>query len=82
VGTVLLIAKDGRASGWVIDRERGLVITDCHVIDKDDEPRMIFPEMCDGRVIVEPDHYAKQKKYLVGTVVLKDKERDLALVSR
>ncbi len=79
-GTVLIVVNGGNGSGWVIDRERRLVVTNYHVIEKDDEPFVYFAEARNGRVIAERSHYARKKEYVVGAVVFKDKARDLAIV--
>jgi S1-C subfamily serine protease len=79
-GTVLMLVNNGQGSGWIIDRERRLLVTNYHVIEKTDEPRIVFPETRDGRVIAERIHYVPKKNYPVGAVVYKDRLRDLALV--
>jgi S1-C subfamily serine protease len=81
LGTVFIRIKGGQASGWIIDRERRLVLTNCHVVDKDDKPAVLFPEFRDGRLIAERAHYLRNKSDVMGTVVLKDENRDLAVVS-
>jgi S1-C subfamily serine protease len=86
-GTVLVVARSGQGSGWiqgsgwVIDQDRRLVLTNYHVVANDDTPLVLFPEIRDNRVISERGYCLQQKNYLTSAVVLRDADRDLAVVS-
>jgi len=79
-GVVWVDVSDGHGSGWVLDRERRLIVTNHHVIEKDAEPCVVFPEVRDGRVIAERAFYITQKKFFVGRVVMDDARHDLAII--
>ncbi|MFL5330801.1 MAG: S1C family serine protease [Gemmataceae bacterium] len=85
-GVVMIICQSevddemSSGSGWVIDKQRRLIITNHHVIANCPQPVVIFPEFVNDRVIAEPDHYADKSKLHRGKVILDDKQRDLAVI--
>jgi tetratricopeptide (TPR) repeat protein len=77
---VLIHVGPGAGSGWVVDRDRKLIVTNHHVISTAESVRVYFPAWKDGQLITEPAHYLKKEKPVVGTVVDSDPSVDLALV--
>jgi S1-C subfamily serine protease len=78
--TVLIVPSTGGGTGWVVDRDRGLVVTNEHVVGRDAEVAVIFPEYdADGRPLAEPVHYAKARR-VRAEVIDADGPRDLALL--
>lgn len=68
-------------SGWVVDRERRLVVTNHHVVKLRDVVLIHFPAYRDGQVIAERSHYlANVTKAVRGRVLDSDTQRDLAVI--
>lgn len=70
----------GLGTGWLLDEAQRLVVTNDHVVSGQDELEVDFPEMKDGQPIVEPEHYLRKRTRIVGTVIHRDHDRDLALL--
>ncbi|QDU26430.1 Putative serine protease HtrA [Anatilimnocola aggregata] len=79
-------AGAGMGTGFVVDVDRCLVVTNEHVVKGFsergyDEMIVHFAEQdAEGRTIVEPLHYVKQPDALKGEVIHRDVARDLALI--
>src|SRR5262245_9789790 len=69
-------------SGVVIDTERRLVVTNYHVVEEREEVLVFFPTGQGKQLQADPLHYHKNAKKLglIGTVVLRDPLRDLAII--
>lgn len=67
-------------TGWVVDAEKGLLVTNQHVVDGVDEIDVYFPVKKDGKVVLEQDHYLENVDPVIGHVVDRSTEVDLALV--
>jgi S1-C subfamily serine protease len=86
--TVWVIAPIGdkmvaTGTGSVVDHSRHIVLTNYHVVGKNDQVTVIFPVFQKGKVIPERDFYMKlyvSGAGAKGTVIAKDKKRDLALI--
>ncbi len=84
--TAWVLAKnsEGTSSGTgvFIDAERKLLVTNAHVVGDARATVIFFPEMKDGKPIVERSHYLTNVRKLGvrGQVVAVDRKRDLALV--
>jgi S1-C subfamily serine protease len=66
-GTVMFLCRhaDGTAtqgSGWVIDCQRKLIVTNHHVIKGAKEIVVVFPEFRNGRPIAEQSHYVNMRE--------------------
>lgn len=84
--TTWVLAKnsDGTSSGTgvFIDKEKKLVVTNAHVVGDSRNTVVFFPEVKDGRPVVDRDHYLENVKKLGirGRVIAVDRKRDLALI--
>jgi S1-C subfamily serine protease len=79
--TVLVASPAGVGTGWIVDAEKKLVITNKHVVGKSDAANVIFPIYKDGQVVTDLTIYQQQNHRAVkGKVIARDEKRDLALV--
>lgn len=84
--TTWVLAKnsDGTSSGAgvFIDTDKKLVMTNAHVVGDARNTVVFFPEVKNGRPIVDRDHYLENVKKLgiKGRVIAVDRKRDLALI--
>jgi Tfp pilus assembly protein PilF len=77
--TALILTPTGGGTGWVVDADRGLLVTNEHVVSRHGEVEVIFPEYgTDGRPIAEPAKYGARR--LKAEVIDADGPRDLALI--
>ena len=68
-------------SGWVVDRERRLVVTNHHVVKLRDVVLIHFPAYRDGQLIAERKFYLDNvTKAVRGRVLDSDAQRDLAVI--
>lgn len=75
----VIIPGKGWGTGWVVDLDRRLIITNCHVVGDSGYVDVIFPEYDkSGKVISERDHYKNKKG--PGYVTQRDAGRDLAII--
>jgi tetratricopeptide (TPR) repeat protein len=78
--TVLIAPPTGGGTGWIVDRDRGLIVTNEHVVGRHDKIDVIFPEYDkDGRALAEPVRYGKARR-IPAEVIDTDGPRDLALL--
>lgn len=80
--TVLIVTDtDGLGTGWIVDKDRRLVITNYHVIDDSSQVVVIFPFYRGGHLVTEQDYYLKNVQNLQraqAQIVDADPARDLA----
>ncbi|MBY0523527.1 MAG: serine protease [Gemmataceae bacterium] len=69
----------GTGSGWVVDLERKLVVTNHHVVENEDKVTIIFPVFKNGKLVVEKTAYADERG-VRGKVLDTDVARDLAVI--
>lgn len=67
-------------SGWVLDKNKRLLVTNDHVIAGMDVVSVYFPVWEAGKLNRDDAHYLKNVKALKATVIDRDKNRDLALL--
>lgn len=79
-GTALILTPTGSGTGWVVDLEQRLLVTNEHVVTSHAEVNVYFPLMKDGKPIAEPAHYGKHAKKYVAEVIDADVIRDLAVI--
>lgn len=77
--TVYVGVPNGGGTGWIVDREKKLIVTCEHVVESFPVVQIVFPRYENGRVVTSRTAYATAKP-VAGRVVLVDKARDLALV--
>lgn len=65
-------------TGWVLDADRRLIVTNQHVVDEHETVSLRFPKFDDGRVVSDPDAYTDEA--MRGRVVDSDVAYDLAVV--
>jgi S1-C subfamily serine protease len=72
----------GRGTGWVVDREQKLLITNKHVVGTKTEVTVYFPLFENGEVVTRLSAYLEQSQTLAikGKVLYRDEKRDLALI--
>lgn len=69
-----------RGSGWVVDRERKLVVTNHHVIGLARKAKVYFPVTEDMSLVTERNRYLSDYAPITATVFLDEPTRDLALL--
>ena len=80
-GTALVITPTGSGTGWVIDLEQRLLVTNDHVAGAHEKVEVIFPAYDkDGRPVAEKDLYRKHARRYVADVIDSDGPRDLAVI--
>src|SRR5204863_375339 len=60
-GVVLVLVDDGSGSGWLIDRERRLIVTNHHVAGTSDEIRVYFPRFENGELVTSRAAYVQKR---------------------
>ena len=79
-------ATEGRGAGWLVDRERRLILTTASAAGASDLVDVVFPLMSKGNVTAEAEAYAdrielrKSEQLVRGLVLARDGKRDLALI--
>jgi S1-C subfamily serine protease len=78
----LIIGSEYWGSGFLVDRERRLVITNWHVVRKGDTVDVVFPAYEDGELITDSNYYVKNSRALayLGKVLCRRPHHDLALI--
>jgi tetratricopeptide (TPR) repeat protein len=67
-------------TGWVIEGRRRLIVTNHHVVDGVDVVDVVFPILKDGRVVNDASDYVKRVDRIIGTVIDRNPQCDLALI--
>src|SRR5262249_59746109 len=87
VALVLGPGSDLRATGWVIDRKRRLLLTTAEHVGRREKMDVTFPLHEDGRVVSDVRRYRgnevrlrEQGRRVVGCVLATDARRNLALL--
>ncbi|NUP05348.1 MAG: trypsin-like peptidase domain-containing protein [Polyangiaceae bacterium] len=78
--TAIVRAADGFGSGVVIDRERGLVLTNFHVVERAQNESFGFRVKVEFGRLLENGRMARDEQTFDGIVVKADPVRDLAIV--
>ena len=75
-GTALILTPTGTGTGWVIDLEQGILVTNEHVVTTHEKVDVIFPTHAnDGRPVAERSHYRRHAQRFAAEVI--DVVRDL-----
>ena len=74
-------------TGWVVDADRGLIVTNQHVVDSSEEVLLIYPRMVDRRLRTAVEDYGLTadgfgfaNNTARGEVLHSENDRDLALI--
>jgi len=78
--TALVLTKTGQASGFVVDRESRLLITNHHVAAAKGDLQVIFPVIEEGQALVLREFYFTKAPRVRGTLLGSDPKLDLAAV--
>jgi len=79
-------ATEGRGAGWVVDRQRRLLLTTASAAGASDVVDVVFPLLAKGQVVAEAAAYTdrialrKSGHLMRGVVLARDPKRDLALI--
>jgi tetratricopeptide (TPR) repeat protein len=80
-GAGLILTPTGSGTGWVVDLERGLMVTNHHVVTSHDQVTVVFPEYGKtGRPVAERAFYVRNAPRWEAEVIDADGPRDLALI--
>jgi tetratricopeptide (TPR) repeat protein len=80
-GTALVITPTTVGTGWVIDLDQGLLVTNEHVVTRNEKVVVIFPTYGkDGRPVAERSYYRRQAPRFAAEVIDADGPRDLAVI--
>jgi tetratricopeptide (TPR) repeat protein len=82
VAMVRTASSNSRGTAWVLDAHRKLLVTTARVAADRDFVDVFFPEVRDGKVVVEPGYYRDNARALRhrGRVLARDAGRNLALI--
>jgi tetratricopeptide (TPR) repeat protein/S1-C subfamily serine protease len=75
--------KDGstwQGTGWVLDKEQRLVVTNHHVIEDAEDFRVFFPLYVDGQLVTDLGRSLVDARAIAGRIVDSDEGCDLALL--
>lgn len=72
--------KASQGTGWLVDQERKLLVTNCHVVGGQKQVLVLFPVYRNGQVISERNYYLKEAPRLRGRVIEENKGHDLAVI--
>jgi len=72
--------KASQGSGWLIDRDRKLLVTNRHVVGDEKHIQVVFPVYRNGELIAERAYYLKNAPRFRGQVIETNATHDLAVV--
>lgn len=78
--TALILTGNAMGSGFLVDRQNALVVTNFHVVAGHKEVSVLFPAIENFQAIVTRDYYFKRAPRITGKVLDKDPTVDLAVV--
>jgi S1-C subfamily serine protease len=78
--TVLIATDNARGSGWVVDAERRLIVTNHHVIASARRVEVVFPMFRDGELVTGYSEYVSTNAGVPAKVLLSDPAKDLAVL--
>jgi S1-C subfamily serine protease len=68
------------ATGWLLDRDKKLLVSSSHAVGKEKAVEVFFPEFNKSKLIAERAHYEKNSQPIAGQVIARDAARDLVLI--
>jgi tetratricopeptide (TPR) repeat protein len=72
--------KASQGTGWVVDRDRKLLVTNRHVVGGQKQCVVVFPIFRNGLLIAERDFYLKGAPRIRGQVIEANTGHDLAVI--
>jgi tetratricopeptide (TPR) repeat protein len=72
--------KASQGTGWLIDRERKLLVTNRHVVGSHKQVVAVFPVYRNGQLITERDYYLREAPRFRGQVIETNQSHDLAVI--
>lgn len=78
--SAMILSKTGQGSGFLIDHDERLLITNYHVTGAKGDVEVVFPVLEDGRARSSREYYLTKAPRVRGTVVHADQQLDLAAV--
>ena len=78
--TALILTRNALGSGFLVDRQNGLVLTNYHVVEENGSVDVLFPAINNLKAIVSKEYYFKKAPRIQGRVIARDPLRDLAAV--
>lgn len=72
--------KASQGTGWLVDRERKLLVTNRHVIGAQKQVVAVFPVYRNGQLVAERDYYLREAPRFRGQVMETNQGHDLAIV--
>ncbi len=72
--------KASQGTGWLVDRERKLLVTNRHVVSGQKQILAIFPAFRDGKLITDRNYYLKEGIRFHGQVIESNLGHDLAVI--
>lgn len=80
-GTVWIVTPDWTGTGWVVDLEKRLLVTNEHVVGSLAEVAVLFPALDkDGKPVAEKRYYMEHGTPIMADVIDADIGRDLAVI--
>src|SRR5262245_33769384 len=80
-GTALILTPTGSGTGWVVDLDQKLLITNEHVVTSHAQVEVVFPMTGkDGKPVAEPARYRKDAQRFVADVIDADATQDLSIL--
>ena len=80
-GTALILTPTTTGTGWVIDLEQGILVTNEHVVTTHEKVEVIFPTYDkDKRPVAERSYYRRNAPRFAAEVIDADGQRDLAVI--
>jgi tetratricopeptide (TPR) repeat protein len=80
-GTALILTPTNTGTGWLIDLEQGVLVTNQHMVNAHEKVEVIFPTYDkDGRPVAERSFYRQHAQRYPAVVIDADNQRDLAVI--
>src|SRR5207245_10868968 len=73
-------AKASQGTGWLVDRDRKLLVTNRHVVGTQKQVQVLFPVYRNGQLIDDRAYYLKEAPRYRGQVIEANASHDLAIV--
>ena len=80
LGTVWIVSPNSTSSGWILDKEKGYIVTNYHCVDTAETHLVYFPKYEEGQLITDYETYSKYTKPTKAIVLDCDTHHDLAIL--